>query len=128
MDRIIVVSTGLDMVCEVTLEGATVRQWGVLGESPWTRFSKDTDYRKIHSLKPHQAHPNFAFDYGGDLWCTRAAQRDAICLTADRPPMTIREDAVIHDGIVDGDHIYFTAVDGIVIRVDGRTARPGPKW
>jgi hypothetical protein len=38
--------------------------------------------------------------------------------------MTIREDAVIHDGIVDGDHIYFTAVDGIVIRVDGRTGMP----
>lgn len=119
-DRVVAVNTGLDAVVEVGLDGTVTREWGVMGDDPWDEFSKETDYRKIHSLKPRKAHPNFAFQYDGDLWCARLTQADAICLTGDRPALNVRDEHGIHDGIVHGDFIYFTSVDGTVIRVDGR--------
>ncbi len=123
-DPVVVVNTGLDAVVEVSLDGTVTREWGVMGGDPWDEFSKDTDYRKIHSLKPRLAHPNFTFRYDGDLWCVRLMQADAISLTGNRPPMNVRDLQGIHDGIVFEDSIHFTTVDGTIIRVDGRSGRP----
>ncbi len=50
--NLIVTNTGLDMVVEVTPDGKTLREWGVLGESPWVRFSRDVDYRKFLRRSP----------------------------------------------------------------------------
>ncbi len=55
------VVTGLDMVAEITLEGELVQSWSALGGDPWQLYSRDTDYRKVATLKPYRAHPNFAF-------------------------------------------------------------------
>ena len=114
---LLVVNTGLDMVVDVTLEGEILREWNVLGEDPWERFSKEIDYRKVPSTKPHKAHPNYTFYLGEDLWVTRFEQRDAVCLTkaGGRIPIGIE---IPHDGIRSDGLIYFTTVDGHVVVAD----------
>ena len=94
-------------------ERKVLAEWSVLGEDPWSRFSRSVDYRKVESTKPHQSHPNFVFEMDGDVWVTRLRQRDAISL--ERPGKRI--DIAVqspHDGFVCGHHIYFTTVDGRV--------------
>lgn len=114
---LLVASTGLDMVVEVTLQGEILREWSVLGEDPWRRFSRKNDYRKIPTTKPHLSHPNFVFQLGNDVWVTRGQQRDAVCLTSPDQRIDIRIQFP-HDGLVCGDWIYFTTVDGHVVVVD----------
>lgn len=111
---LLVAVTGLDMVIEITTEGEMVREWSVLGGDPWQRFSRQIDYRKIASTKPHQSHPNHVFELGSDVWVTRLEQRDAVCLTspARRIEIAIQRP---HDGYVFRDKIYFTTVDGHVL-------------
>lgn len=122
--RLLVVNTGLDMAVEVDMDGEIKNEWWLADEEPWERFSKDVDYRLVHTLKPHYQHPNFAFSFGGALWCTRAFSGDAVCLTDHRPKMEVIRHPVIHDGIPVGDFVYFTCVDGKIIRVDGLTGKP----
>ncbi len=111
---LLIAVTGLDMVAEITSSGELVREWGVLGTSPWERFDRTVDYRKVSTTKPHASHPNFVFETGGEVWVTRFVQRDALCLTD--PPRRIAIDVNrVHDGHVHGDKAYFTAVDGHVV-------------
>jgi hypothetical protein len=113
---LLVVSTGLDMVVEVSPDGRALRQWSVLGEDPWRRFSPDVDYRKVPTTKPHKSHPNFVFELGDDVWATRAVQGDAVCLT--RPGLRIGlGKELVHDGHFHGGKIYFTTVDGTLVIV-----------
>jgi hypothetical protein len=117
-----VVNTGLDMVVEVSAEGRVLREWSVVGEDPWERFSRATDYRKVPTTKPHKSHPNFVFELGADLWVTRAQQGDAMCLT--RPDLRIWiGPAFAHDGHLHGDKIYFTTVDGTLVIVSRDSLR-----
>lgn len=102
--------TGLDMVVRFTSGGELVEEWSVLQEPPWQRFSRATDYRKVESTKPHHSHPNFVFELD-DVWVTRLVQRDAICLTDPGKRIDIALEAP-HDGLVRGNKIYFTLVDG----------------
>ncbi len=78
--NLLVVSTGLDMVIKCTPEGETLQEWCALEEEPWSRFSKEIDYRKVETTKPHASHPNFVFELNGQVWVTRFRQKDAICL------------------------------------------------
>ena len=80
--HILVANTGLDMVVKFTLEGQILAEWNVLGGDPWSRFSRNVDYRKVDSTKPHQSHPNGVFQLGEEVWVTRLSQKDAICLTS----------------------------------------------
>jgi hypothetical protein len=120
--NLLVANTGLDMVVEVTPEGEVLREWDVLGQSPWTRFDRHIDYRKVVTTKPHASHPNHVFQIGDEVWATRFEQRDALCLTsADR-----RIDIGIegpHDGTVVGNDVYFTTVDGHVVIAEIGTGR-----
>jgi hypothetical protein len=119
---LLVANTGLDTVVEVTPEGAVRREWSVLGEDVWQRFSVEVDYRRVATTKPHHAHPNFVFEVRGEIWTTRFLQRDAICLT--RPGWRIPlEGAPNHDGEVLGDRVYFTSVDAHVVIADAVTLR-----
>jgi len=112
--NLLITVTGLDMVIETTLEGEILREWGVLGQDPWTRFSRETDYRRVSTTKPHQSHPNYAFRVDDDVWVTRFEQRDAICLT--RPDQQIEiEVQRPHDGVVYEGSVYFTTVDGHIV-------------
>jgi hypothetical protein len=114
---LLVASTGLDMVVRFTPNGEVLQQWNVLGADPWSRFSRDVDYRMVESTKPHQSHPNAVFQLGEEVWVTRFSQRDAICLT--NPEKSIRIDVQRpHDGLVCGDRIYFTTVDGKIVIVN----------
>jgi hypothetical protein len=117
---LLVAVTGLDMVVELTPGGELVREWSVLGDDPWQRFSPEIDYRKVSSTKPHRSHPNHVLQIEDEIWVTRFEQRDAISLT--RPGRRI--DISIqrpHDGCVVGDSIYFTTVDGHIVVANCKT-------
>ncbi|GGH81497.1 hypothetical protein JOD43_001126 [Pullulanibacillus pueri] len=120
--NLLVVSTGLDLVLKINYEGDVLEEWNVLGKDPWVRFSKNIDYRKVPTTKPHEAHPNYVFELNGHVWATRCLQKDVICLTDPSKRIYIGK-ALIHDGVVVGNFIYFTRVDGTVVIVDARTYR-----
>jgi len=117
---LLVAVTGLDMVVEITTTGSRVREWSVLGEDPWERFSRQTDYRKVPTTKPHRSHPNHVFELNQEVWVTRFYQRDAICLSTPGPRIDIAVQCP-HDGYIAGDRIYFTTVDGHVVIASAKT-------
>ncbi len=117
---LLVANTGLDSVVEVTTDGEMLREWSVLGENTWDRFSKDIDYRKVLTTKPHRSHPNHVFELDGEYWVTRLLQKDAICLTATHAPIPISPHPV-HDGLVRNGQLSFTAVSGRVIQFNAET-------
>jgi hypothetical protein len=117
---LLVANTGLDMVVEVGLDGGVVREWSVVDEPVWTRFSRDVDYRRIDSTKPHRSHPSFVFYLEDEVWVTRFHQRDAISLTQPGRRIDIGF-AGPHDGIVTDSHVWFTSVDGKIVRADRDT-------
>jgi hypothetical protein len=121
--NLLVAITGLDMVMELGHDGRVVREWNVLdlGRSPWgDRFSPDIDYRRIPSTKPHLAHPNHVFYLGDEPWATRFQQKDAISLTDPARRIDIGVER-LHDGVVYGDQVLFTAVNAKVVFADTRT-------
>lgn len=118
--RLFVVVTGLDAVAELDPEGALLRLTHVLGGSVWDRFSQTTDYRKVHTTKPHAVHPNYVFFLDGEPWVTRFEQTDAVPLYG-RQDMRLKfrfDGDRPHDGYVAGRFIYFTTVNGHVVRFD----------
>ena len=117
---LLVAVTGLDLVVEITLDGQTVREWDVLGEPLWTRFSRDVDYRLVPTTKPHRSHPNHVFLLGDEIWVTRLQQRDAISLSEPGRRIDIAVQRP-HDGYVRGNSIYFTTVDGHIVIADKKT-------
>lgn len=120
--NLLIASTGLEMVVKTTAEGSVLQQWNVLGEGVWEKFSPEVDYRKVESTKPHRSHPNFVFQLDGQIWVTRFFQRDAICLTSPGKRIEIGIQAP-HDGLVRGDKIHFTTVDGHIVTVDKTSLR-----
>lgn len=120
--NLLVVNTGLDMLVEMSPEGEMLREWNVLGEDPWAEYSRDVDYRKISTTKPHDSHPNYVFTHDSDVWVTRFEQRDAIAVTSPDRRIDIDLEKP-HDGVVDGDRVYFTTVDGRIVIADLRSAR-----
>ena len=114
---LIVANTGLDMVLELTPSGEIIRQWNVLDDDPWTRFSPAVDYRRVRTTKPHLSHPNYVFLIGDDVWATRFEQRDAVCLTKPGFRIEIGIERV-HDGVPHEGRVYFTTVDGHLVIAD----------
>ena len=120
--NLLVVSTGLDMVVKITPHGQVVKEWSVLDEAPWTRFSRSIDYRQVITTKPHVSHPNFVFELDGDIWVTRFYQRDAVSVNGSHRRIELAFEAP-HDGLVRGKRIYFTTVDGKIMIVNRCTLR-----
>lgn len=117
-DYVAVVSTGLDLIAFLDRETLQpVRLVNSLGKDPWHRFSSEVDYRKVHSTKPHESHPNFVFMLDGEPWATRFNQKDAVCLSDMSQRIDIGLERV-HDGHVVGNFVYFTTVDGKIVCVD----------
>jgi len=119
---LLIAVTGLDMVVEVTNAGDILREWEAMGQPLWSRFSRDVDYRKVPTTKPHVAHPNFVFGVGNEIWTTRCDTMDAVCLMDMGRRMPI-EVGLLHDGHVRGDSVYFTVVTGHVVIYDWRRDR-----
>jgi len=115
--NLLVANSGLEMVLEITREGQILREWNVLGEKPWERFSKEVDYRKGINLKPHRAHPNYVFYVDEDIWVTRFEKRDALCLTRPEKSVQIGIERV-HDGVYHHGSLYFTTVNGNLVIAD----------
>ena len=120
--NLLVVNTGLDMVVNLTREGKLLQVWNVLGKEPWQRFSREIDYRKLLTTKPHQSHPNYTFLLNNDIWATRFEQKDCICLTTKNKRIEIGIERP-HDGVVNNESIYFTTVDGHLVIVDRTTLK-----
>jgi hypothetical protein len=120
--NLLVVSTGLDMVFKITTQGEKVAEWCVVDEAPWSRFSRDVDYRRVVTTRPHRSHPNFAFELQDETWVTRFEQADAVCL--NKPGKSIALGVYRpHDGFVHGDHILFTGVEGRLVIVNRHTLK-----
>src|SRR5919197_6503165 len=118
--NLLVVSTGLDMVLKMTPTGEVVKEWCVIDETPWSRFSRSVDYRRVETTKPHLSHPNFVFELNDEVWVTRFTQRDAISLNGSGNRINISLEKP-HDGVIFGDHIIFTVVDGKIILANRHT-------
>ncbi|MFT5233543.1 MAG: hypothetical protein ACI9UK_000318 [Candidatus Krumholzibacteriia bacterium] len=113
----LVAVTGLDLVIEMTKEGEIVREMPVLEEDVWQRLDRDKDYRKVLTTKPHLSHPNYVFEFGGNVYATRLNQKDAICVT-DRALGIAPGIEKLHDGVVANGWVYFTSVDGHIVKAD----------
>ncbi|HUA13989.1 MAG TPA: hypothetical protein VMG31_01730 [Verrucomicrobiae bacterium] len=117
---LLVVSTGLDMVFKVKLSGDVVKEWCVIDEVPWSRFSRAVDYRTVITTRPHQSHPNFTFELEGETWVTRFEQGDAISLNGSGKRIATGVYRP-HDGLVCGDRVLFTGVEGKIVIANRRT-------
>lgn len=113
---LLVADTGLDLVVELSPDGELLRAWDAGGDEPWTRFSRERDYRRVLTTKPHREHPNYVFELDDDIWTTRFEQRDAVCLTGPGRIAIDRERP--HDGVLLDGRLHFTTVDGHVVTVD----------
>ena len=119
---LLVAVTGLDIVAEVSLDGELLGHWDVMGADTWSIYSRDIDYRKVPTTKPHRAHVNHVFELGDEIWCTRSLQRDAINLGDPTRKVEIAIQRP-HEGFLYNDFLYFTTVDGHIVIVDPRTLK-----
>lgn len=117
-DTIIAVSTGLDMAVQLDWDGQVIEEWPALEDKPiWEKFSKDIDYRKVPTTKPHASHPNFIAKSDTGLWLTRFDQQDAVNLFNPQQTIPVRAGNP-HDGFItnNGRH-YFTTTNGHVVGI-----------
>lgn len=119
-ETLLVVNTGLDQVLELDLNGEIVKEWNVEHKDPWHRHDPTVDYRRESTTKPYDAHPNHVFMIGDEVWATRFKHRDAVSLSDPSRRIEIGAERV-HDGVVVGDKIYFTAVNGHIAIADAET-------
>ena len=126
--RLHVVSTGLDSVLEFEPDDRTLaRIHSVTGSEPWDRFDRTLDYRTVATTKPHTCHPNYLYAHGEGRWVTRFEQRNAIQLETGAQTARIADDP-IHDGVVDGDQVWFTVVSGEVVALDRGTGAVSARY
>jgi hypothetical protein len=119
-NRLAVVSTGLDLVVVMSLEGEVLEELSACEEPLWTRFRKEVDYRRVLTTKPYKVHANYAFCLNEKLWVTRADRSDAVCV--ERPEQRFQfGGAYPHDGVIRYGRIYFTTTDGQVWVFDAET-------
>ncbi|WP_027364770.1 hypothetical protein [Desulfotruncus alcoholivorax] len=121
-DLIYICNTGLEIIQIMTLQGDLLAEYNAGISDTWKRFRRDMDYRLVPTTKPHETHTNFIFFLEEELWCTRFIQRDAVCLTAPKPNINLRIGrGGPHDGLVQGDFIYFTLTEGYIVIVNKNT-------
>jgi hypothetical protein len=68
------------------------------------------------------SHPNYAFELDGEPWVTRFHQRDAVSLNGSKRRIEVAVEKP-HDGILIGERVYFTAVDGKIVIVNRNSLR-----
>lgn len=124
-DELYVTSTGLDMVVVLNKhDGSILKYLNAEGQPTWHRFSPDVDYRKQHSTRPHDCHPNYVFWIDDEPWVTRCTQEDAVALNDMSKRIDIsgsKKPISVHDGIVRDGRIFFTMVDGSLVVADAQS-------
>jgi hypothetical protein len=127
--RIHVVCTGLDALFVLDEGDRQIAEvHGALGQDPFEgRFDRDIDYRRVHTTKPHQSHPNFVSQAAGTRWLARFEQGDALALDREVGPIAVSSDR-IHDGLAVGDELWFTVVSGEVVQASARTGQVLGRW
>jgi len=103
-------STGIDHIGFI--KNGEVELHSSLPEAESRVIDDTIDYRAI-STKPHLSHPNYVFEIDGKTWITRFHQKDAICLEDPSLKLDIGTERP-HDGLVVGDKVYFTTVNGAI--------------
>ena len=119
-EGMLVASTGLDLVQHISDDGQILSEWNVLNpnkqDSTWEKFSRNIDYRKVPTTKPHLVHPNFICEYDDDFYVTRFEQRDVIALKSGK---TFNIDIERpHDGLIENNIGVYTTVNGHVVFLD----------
>jgi hypothetical protein len=114
--RLHVVSTGLDAVLVLGDDDEVVEVLSAVGDDPWSRFDRATDWRRVPTTKPHAAHPNFVTEVDGHRWLTRFVQRDALDL--DGGSAVRLADDPVHDGVLVDGRLWYTVVSGHVVVVE----------
>jgi hypothetical protein len=105
-DGLLAVATGAGGVVDVE----TGRFWPV---RPGVRPPvDDLRWRETHDPQ----HPNHVFAWRGRTWVTRGGGGDVVPL-AGGPAVSVA-DVVVHDGVPVDDGVWFTAVDGRLLRID----------
>lgn len=125
-NELIVTSTGIDNIVVLCPEtGEIKRIINTEGKEPWHRFDAKTDYRLLHSTRPHDSHPNYIFKLDNKLWTTRCTHDDAVCLddVTDRIDVAHQDEMSVHDGIWWQDKLVFTRVDGYLVIVDPKSRK-----
>ena len=125
-NELVVTSTGMDNIVVLCPESGEIKRIiNTEGKDPWHRFDPKTDYRLIHSTRPHDSHPNYVFKLDNKLWATRCTHDDAVCLddVTDRIDVAHQDEMSVHDGIWWQDKLVFTRVDGYLVIVDPKTRK-----
>jgi len=128
-EEIYICNTGLEIVQCMNTKGEITNQWNIAEYPTWDRFDKEVDYRKIATTKPHEVHINHIFNLDGEMWVNLGSQRKAQSLdNKDRiidldSMFGVDEKVLCHDGLVKGDFIYFTSVNGSLVIVSKQTLK-----
>lgn len=121
-DLYYVVNTGLEILQVVNEQAEIIEEINIASTETWSRFSKDIDYRKIGSTKPHEVHFNNVFSIGDDIFVTRLAFKDAVNIRDEQDKFDI-EVGSPHDGVLFNDKVYFTTTNGHLIIFDAKSRR-----
>ena len=114
-NKIYIVNTGLDAIAVFDRDNLKLVE--IISVLDGKKFDpQKIDYRKINSTKPHRSHPNYIFKYKGMIWITRFYQQDIFNIITKQSIKI--SDVGIHDGFVSNEDIYFTSVDGNVIKLN----------
>ena len=125
--KIYICNTGLEMVQVMDYHGKIIEEINIASTPTYERFSRQEDYRKIATTKPHEVHINHIFTIGDDIWFTRGNKRDAVNIYKQSEKISFRdlfspqETILCHDGIIRGEYLYFTTVNAHIISIDPET-------
>lgn len=118
-NTILAAVSGMESVMEIGADDQIVNDWNVLGEDNSVVRDPDVDYRLGVNTKPHRAHPNYVYEFDGEVWATRFELRDTAPVERPQDGIALGAERV-HDGVVRDPSVFFTAVDGFVVEADLR--------
>lgn len=128
-DKIYICNTGLELIQELDYSGNIVNEINIASTATSDRFDRIKDYRTIATTKPHEIHVNHLFILNEDLWATQGNLRSAVNIENRTAKLVFsdlfmpEETILCHDGIIKGDHIFFTTVNAHIVIFDKNTKR-----
>jgi hypothetical protein len=129
-NHVYVCNTGLEIVHVFDHDFQMIDEINMATTPTYERFDRAVDYRMIATTKPHEAHINHIFCLDGEKWVTRGLLTDAIKLHGSRDSFNLKgvdrgpnDKVVCHDGIVRGEKLYFTTVNGHIVAFDTRSRK-----